>query len=144
MFMPMWKIENFYAHVGVYFPGLLVPLDVRRRTQCGLSGSLALHECLKLYKWRIFGVLGKAAHCENSTVVTYWVTGSQHGDPFLEWDHIWLVGLTCAWQHVRVTEHLWTKIVYWKTTSSWSKTFEAVHWAMYVPVPAIAKLKSLF
>ena len=32
--MPMWKIENFYAHVGVYFSGFLVPLDVRRRTQC--------------------------------------------------------------------------------------------------------------
>ena len=28
--MTMWKIENFYAHVGASIPGLLVPLDVRR------------------------------------------------------------------------------------------------------------------
>ena len=39
MFMPMWKIEKFYAHVGVYFSGFLVPLDVRRRTQCAGPGA---------------------------------------------------------------------------------------------------------
>ena len=41
----MWEIENLYAHVGASIPGLSVPLDVRRRTQCEGDEDPALPGC---------------------------------------------------------------------------------------------------